>query len=77
MKEIAAGKFKAECLALMEEVQQTGKPLIVTKRGKPLVKLVPAENKSDSIFGYMRGRANSVGDIVGPVADPDEWKAGR
>ena len=40
-KRIAASEFKAKCLALLDEVAETGMPLIITKRGKPLVKLVP------------------------------------
>jgi prevent-host-death family protein len=42
MRTIAAGEFKAKCLAVMDEVQATGQPVIVTKRGKPTVKLTPA-----------------------------------
>jgi prevent-host-death family protein len=75
MKQIAAGKFKTSCLALMDEVQATGEPIVVTKHGKPVVKLVPAETKDDSIFGYMVGKAKIVGDIIAPVTPIEDWDA--
>ncbi|MHB1242505.1 MAG: type II toxin-antitoxin system Phd/YefM family antitoxin [Gaiellaceae bacterium] len=40
---VAAGKFKAECLALLDEVAETGRPLVVTKRGKPVARVVSIE----------------------------------
>ena len=40
MKQIPAGKFKAQCLAVMDRVSQTGEPVVITKHGKPVVKLV-------------------------------------
>ncbi len=40
-KKIPAGEFKAKCLKLMDEVQQTGQEVIITKRGKPVARLVP------------------------------------
>ncbi|MGA9711526.1 MAG: type II toxin-antitoxin system Phd/YefM family antitoxin, partial [Candidatus Sulfotelmatobacter sp.] len=67
MKQIPAGEFKARCLAIMDQVLQSGEPIVVTKHGKPVVKLVPAEKQEDDIFGYMAGRAKIVGDIVGPI----------
>ncbi|MGA8272302.1 MAG: type II toxin-antitoxin system Phd/YefM family antitoxin [Candidatus Sulfotelmatobacter sp.] len=73
MKQIAAGEFKAQCLAIMDQVSQSGEPVVITKHGKPVVKLIPAENKADDIFDYMAGRAKVVGDIVGPTA-VGEWK---
>ena len=73
MKQIPAGKFKTNCLALMDEVQATGEPVLVTKHGKPVVKLVPAEARDDSIFGYMIGKAWIVGDIIAPVTPLEDW----
>lgn len=55
MKKIAAAKFKATCLGLMERVASTGEPLEVTKRGKPLVRLVPVSAEAPRpIFGAAR-----------------------
>jgi prevent-host-death family protein len=75
MKQIPAGEFKARCLAVMDEVQATGEAVVVTKHGKPVVKLVPAKVKDDSIFGYMAGKATIVGDIVSPVTPVEDWDA--
>ena len=74
MKQIPAGEFKAQCLAIMDQVLQSGEPVVVTKHGKPVVKLVPAEKQEDDIFGYMAGRAKIVGDIVGPITPLEDWE---
>jgi prevent-host-death family protein len=74
MKEVAAGTFKAQCLAIMDKVRQTGEPVLITKRGKPVAKLVPAEKPGDDIFGYMAGRVKIVGDVVGPITPPKDWE---
>jgi prevent-host-death family protein len=55
MKQVPAGKFKAQCLAIMDQVQRNGQPLLVTKRGKPVVKVVPADEGDQDIFGYLPG----------------------
>jgi prevent-host-death family protein len=73
-KTMAAGKFKATCLALMDEVEEKGFEIIVTKRGKPIAKLIPfAPAKKDSIFGFMEGKGKITGDIVKPVLTLEEW----
>ena len=72
MRRMAAGVFKARCLAVMKQVQATGEPVVVTKRGTPVVKVVPVEEENDSIFGFMRGKLKEVGDIESPI--PVEWK---
>ncbi len=73
MKEIPAGTFKAQCLAIMDQVLHSGEPVVVTKHGKPVVKLVPAESQADDIFGYMAGKIKIVGDIVNPITPPEDW----
>ena len=75
MKQVPAEKFKAHCLAVMDEVQATGEPVVVTKNGKPVVKLVPSKMKDENIFGYMAGKAKIAGDIVSPVTPLEDWKA--
>ena len=75
MKQTTAAQFAVKCLALIDEVSATGEPIVVIKDGKPLVKLVGAEAKNDSIFGYMAGKAKIVGDIVSPVTAIEEWDA--
>ena len=74
MKQVPAGQFKAQCLAIMDQVSQTGEPVVITKHGKPVVKLVPAEKQADDIFDYMAGKAKIVGDIVGPVTPAEDWE---
>ena len=74
MKQIPAGEFKSKCLAIMDQVMHSGEPVVITKHGKPVVKLVPAANNADDIFDYMAGKAKVVGDIVGPVTPPEDWE---
>jgi len=74
MKQIAAGQFKAQCLAIMDQVSKSGEPILVTKHGKPVVKLVPAEERGDDIFNYMAGKVKILGDIVGPITPPEDWE---
>jgi prevent-host-death family protein len=73
MKIIAAGEFKARCLTLMEDVRSTREPLTITKRGKPVAKLVPvAENTKDDFIGRLEGVFRIVGDIESPI---DGWES--
>ena len=53
MKQMPAGEFKAKCLAIMDRVSKTGEPIVITKHGKPVAKLIPANEAEsrDSIFG--------------------------
>jgi prevent-host-death family protein len=71
-RHIAATDFKANCLRLMDEVARERKPIVITKRGKPIAKLVPVEEETRDLFGYMAGTAKICGDIVGPIEDL-EW----
>ena len=72
MRKIAAGEFKARCLTLMEDVRSTREPLIITKRGKPVAKLVPADDVKDDFIGRLEGEFRIVGDIGSPI---DGWKS--
>lgn len=63
---IAASKFKAECLALLDRVARTGEPIVVTKRGRPVAKVVPIE---DERAPPLLGSVEVKGDIVGPILD--------
>jgi len=71
MKRMPAGKFKAQCLSLLDAVQATGEPLVITKRGRPVAKVVPFKSANQDIFGYMAGKVRIVGDIESPI--PVEW----
>ena len=71
--QIAAGKFKAECLRLMDEVNQTKEDIIVTKRGKPVAKLVPFQNsKTSPVFGFLKDTISEQGDLINPV--DEQWE---
>lgn len=60
---IPAAEFKAKCLALLDEVATTGEILIVTKRGKPVARVVPLETDAD-LRAYLKRSIKVVGDIV-------------
>ena len=77
MKQMRASLFKARCLRVMNDIQATGEPVIVTKRGKPVVKVVPVESEKDDIFGFMAGKFTIVGDIESPVVPLKQWKITR
>ena len=69
MKKMTATAFKANCLKIMDEVQASREPVVITKRGKPVVKIVRAEPYPDDIFGFMSGKVEIVGDIESPIED--------
>jgi prevent-host-death family protein len=73
MKTLAAGKFKTNCLAIMDEVQAKREPVLITKHGKPVAMLTPIKEKKDPIFGLLRGMATIVGDIVSPAVPLEDW----
>lgn len=72
-KTIPAGIFKARCLAIMDEVQTKHQAVVITKRGKPVAKLVPVKQEKDDIFGFFKGKIEIKGDIVSPALTPEEW----
>ena len=65
--EISAAQFKASCLKLMDVVEQDRVQVIITKRGRPVAKLVPYEDKPPTLFGYMAGTGTINGDIIAPL----------
>jgi prevent-host-death family protein len=74
MKQMRASAFKARCLKVMNDVQATSEPVIVTKRGKPVVKVIPIKTENDDIFGFMVDKFDIVGDIESPVVPLKDWK---
>jgi prevent-host-death family protein len=74
MKTMAAGKFKATCLAVMDEVQAKREPVVITKNGKPVAKMVPIESKEENPLAVFRfGAGKIIGDVVSPIADVEDW----
>lgn len=73
MHTIKASEFKAKCLALMDEVARTGKPVLVTKNGKPVAELQPHRARPKSTLGVWKDRLIVKGDIVSPI--DIEWEA--
>ncbi len=68
---IPAGRFKNGCLAILDEVARTGKPVIVTKRGRPVAKIVPIEEPKP-----VEGSVVHCKDIISPAIDPSDWNMG-
>lgn len=73
MKKMAAGSFKANCLAVMSEVQAKHETVVITKRGKPVAKLVPVNKDVDEIYNFLVGKGVITGDIVSPAISPKDW----
>lgn len=69
---IPAGQFKAKCLKLIDEVAEKRKPLVITKRGKPVAEVIPIPFQGD-LVGSMRGSVLWEGDIISPI--DVEWEA--
>ena len=72
---IAVGEFKAKCLRIIDQVNETGDPLVITKRGKPVAELRAVRPSSRSAFGFMKGQIRIKGDIISPL--DLEWDALR
>lgn len=77
MDEIAVSKFKATCLSVLDRVRRTGRPLRVTRFGKPLADVVPPrpDHAKQAWLGSMRGRATLADDLVAPAEDAASWDA--
>jgi len=72
-EKIGAGEFKSKCLALLDEVHRQRKEVVITKRGKPVAKLVPVGQSPPSFIGSMKGTMEILGDIVSPI--DVKWEA--
>lgn len=79
MRTMAAGEFKAKCLAVMAEVKATGQPVLITKRGRPLARVLPLQEQTpketaESIFGCLRHMGTVSGDIVSSEFADEDWE---
>ncbi len=70
MKQIAAGKFKEQCLSILDNVGVEG--IVITKRGKPVAKLIPIRAASASLIGALKGKLTISGDTL---STGQRWKA--
>lgn len=73
MKKMAAGFFKTNCLAVMDEVYAKRETVVITKHGKPVAMLVPVQDETDEIFNFLAGKGTIAGDVVSPAVSLDEW----
>ncbi|MBN2357432.1 type II toxin-antitoxin system prevent-host-death family antitoxin [candidate division KSB1 bacterium] len=73
MKVVAAGKFKAKFLALIDEIARDREPVIITKYGKPVVKVVPVEKSEKQNQKPLKGTVLFLGDVVSPI--DEQWEA--
>ncbi|MDQ3032741.1 MAG: type II toxin-antitoxin system Phd/YefM family antitoxin [Myxococcota bacterium] len=77
MRTVAITEFKARCLSLLEDVARTGEPLVVTKRGKPLARVIPSGPDVKYPQDTLAGTVEIVGDVVAPVFAAGAWNASR
>jgi antitoxin (DNA-binding transcriptional repressor) of toxin-antitoxin stability system len=61
MKTVAAAKFKEQCLSILDHLEPDG--IVITKDGRPVARLLPAERPSADLIGALRGRIRVNGDI--------------
>jgi prevent-host-death family protein len=77
MKTMPAGEFKARCLRVMEDVKKYRMSVVITKKGRPVAKLVPPDEPRKEILGCMAGTATIIGDVESSVFPPESWDAFR
>jgi prevent-host-death family protein len=70
---IQAGKFKAGCLKIMDEVSHSRRRIIITKHNRPVVQIIPIEQKPHTLFGCMKDTIHSCGDLIAPI--DEVWNA--
>ncbi len=74
MKTIPAGEFKTHCLRIMDEVKKRRQPVLITKKGVAVAKLMPVEDVERDIFGCLAGTIEITGDIEASVVTPATWE---
>ncbi len=77
MRTMTASEFKARCLRVMEEVRTRRESVLITKKGRPVARLVPAEKPREDIFGCLKGIVQITGDIESPVVPSSDWEQAR
>jgi prevent-host-death family protein len=77
MAEMGAARFKAHCLQVMDRVSRTRQEVVITKRGIPVVKVVPIPPKKPFRLGVLQDEFEIVGDITRPLHTEEQWAAWR
>jgi prevent-host-death family protein len=77
MRTMAASEFKARCLRVMEEVRTRRESVLITKKGRPVARIVPAEKPREDIFGCLKDIVQITGDIESPVVPSSDWEQAR
>ena len=67
MQKIPAAQFKAQCLAVMDQVAASGRPIVVTKHGKPVVQIISIQSNEDDIFGFLSGQVRITRDVMNTI----------
>ena len=77
MEQMAISKFKATCLAVLERVKRTGRPVLITRFGEPVAEIVPPsiKDRPEDWIGSMQSTGKVSGDIVSPIVKESEWEA--
>ena len=75
MVEMPISKFKARCLAVLEDVRRTRRRVRVTRFGTPVAEIVPpsAVGRSSSWLGALKDTGRITGDIVAPASTASDW----
>jgi prevent-host-death family protein len=79
MDEVSISEFKAKCIGLLDRVNKTKKPIRVTRHGKPVAEVIPVGEVVDrsQLIASMQGSAETLGDIISPASDEDDWEVLR
>lgn len=73
MATMKASVFKAKCLGIMDEINETGEEIIITKNGHPVSRLLPFRNKPKTLFGLHASGIHASDDLIEPVNE--SWGA--
>lgn len=79
LESMPISEFKATCLAVLERIRRTGRPLVITRRGEPIAEVIPPTlaTAGSSWLGAMRGTARITGNLVDPAGPVEEWEITR
>jgi len=79
METIPVSKFKAAYFAVVQRVKRTGRPVLITRFGEPVVEVVPLSRRASrgAWLGCMQGSVEALRDEVSPALDAKRWNALR